>query len=42
MDVSVVVVVIERDEPLAHNKAPLKTVDATNVRVDSKAMVGNS
>ena len=45
MDVSVVAVVavvIERDEPLAHNKAPLKTVEATNVRVYSKATVGNS
>ena len=42
LDVSVVAVVIERDEPLAHNNAPLKTVDATNVRVDNNATVGNS
>jgi|TARA_B100001059_G_scaffold182390_1_gene183578 hypothetical protein len=42
LDVSVVAVVIERDEPLAHNKTPLNAVDATNVRADSNATVGNS
>ena len=42
LDVSVVAVVIESDEPLAHNKTALKAVDATNVRVDSNATVGNS
>ena len=42
LDVPVVAVVIERDDPLAHSKTPLKTVDATNVRVDSNATVGNS
>ena len=40
--VSVVAVVIKTDEPLAHSKAPLKTVEATNVRVESNAAVGNS
>ena len=33
---------IEKDEPLAQSKEPLKMVVATNVRVDRKTKVGNS
>tara|TARA_B100001173_G_scaffold292478_1_gene284714 strand:- start:117 stop:248 length:132 start_codon:yes stop_codon:yes gene_type:complete len=37
LDVSVVAVLIERDELLAQSITPLKTADATNERVDSNA-----
>ena len=42
LDVSVVAVWTEKEEPLAQSSKPLKRVDATKVRVDWTATVGNS
>ena len=42
LDVSVVAVWTEKVEPLALSSKPPKRVDATKVRVDWNATVGNS
>ena len=42
MDVSVVAEGTEKVEPLALSSKPLKRVDATKIRVDLKATLGNS